>query len=104
MITRIRTEAELAQFNQKAYRGVIKASASWCGPCRRIAPAYEHLSSAYPALWFAEFDVDTLPAVTDRLNTTTIPTFYFFQQGRVVRQLKGSSVADLQKAVAEFAQ
>lgn len=39
---------------------VANFSASWCGPCRMIAPLYKELSQKYPSLMFLTIDVDEL--------------------------------------------
>lgn len=39
---------------------MVNFSASWCGPCRLIAPYYCELSEKYPALTFLTIDVDEL--------------------------------------------
>ncbi|OVA17312.1 Translation initiation factor IF2/IF5 [Macleaya cordata] len=41
---------------------VANFSASWCGPCRMLAPLYGELSEKYPTLMFLTIDVDELPA------------------------------------------
>ncbi|KAI7990160.1 Thioredoxin H9 [Camellia lanceoleosa] len=42
---------------------VANFSASWCGPCRVIAPFYSELSHKYPVLMFLFVDVDELTQV-----------------------------------------
>ncbi|KAG6478215.1 hypothetical protein ZIOFF_061650 [Zingiber officinale] len=39
---------------------VANFSATWCGPCRLMAPVYTELSEKYPALMFLTIDVDEL--------------------------------------------
>merc|ERR1712093_586196 len=42
---------------------VVDFAASWCGPCKRIAPVYEALSDEHTGIEFLQVDVDTLPEV-----------------------------------------
>lgn len=42
---------------------VANFSASWCGPCRVIAPLYAELSEKYPSLMFLTIDVDKLMVI-----------------------------------------
>lgn len=45
-------------------------SATWCGPCKVIAPFYRELSEKYPSLMFVVVDVDELP-VSDKIILCT---------------------------------
>ena len=56
-----------------------------------------------PPPWFGEFDVDKAADVTKFYNTESMPTFYFIEQGRVMRIVTGANRQDLQRAVANFA-
>jgi thiol-disulfide isomerase/thioredoxin len=42
---------------------VANFSASWCGPCRVIAPVYAEMSQTYPQLMFLTIDVDDLMVI-----------------------------------------
>ena len=101
-ISEIHNYASLAEFTRKAHRCVLKASASWCRPCKAIAPFYASLSVNYPALWFGEFDVDEAADVAKFYKTESMPTFYFIEQGRVVQTVSGANRQDLLRAVSNF--
>lgn len=102
MITTIQNRNDLNKFNQQAYRCVLKASASWCRPCKDIAPFYQQLSNNFAALWFGQFDVDQAADVASLYNVQAMPTFLLIQQGQVLQVLKGPSRNELQRAVAAF--
>lgn len=72
--------------------------ATWCGPCRRLAPVVEQLATEYAgALRVAKVDVDAQPEVAQRYGIQSIPTLLFFKRGAVVDQAVGA----LPKAVLE---
>ncbi len=102
MITTLRNYAELSQFSDAHFRFVLKATASWCKPCKEIAPLFQMLSSAHAALWYAEFDVDKAKDIGDFYKIEAMPTFLFIEQGQIKQTLKGPSRAQLQGAVAAF--
>jgi len=66
--------------------------ATWCGPCRMIAPVIEELASDFDGrAKIAKLDVDTNPQVASSLGVRSIPTLLFFKDGRVVDQLVGAA-------------
>jgi len=66
--------------------------ATWCGPCRAIAPIIEELAGEYEGrAKIAKLDVDEHQAVASRFNVRSIPTLLFFQNGKVVEQIVGST-------------
>jgi thioredoxin 1 len=66
--------------------------ATWCGPCRAIAPVIEELASEYNGkVKIAKLDVDENGATASRFNIRSIPTLLFFNNGQVVDQIVGSA-------------
>jgi thioredoxin 1 len=66
--------------------------ATWCGPCRAIAPIIEELAGQYEGrVKIAKLDVDENQATASRFNVRSIPTLLFFQNGKVVEQIVGSA-------------
>ena len=65
--------------------------ATWCGPCRAVAPVLEELSGQYDGkLKIVKLDTDANPQTTARYGITSIPTMYVFQDGEVVKTLVGA--------------
>ncbi|XP_056847400.1 thioredoxin H2 [Raphanus sativus] len=63
-------------------------SASWCGPCRMIEPAFIAMSAKFTDVEFVKLDVDELPDVAKEFNVTGMPTFVLVKNGK--ERLKGS--------------
>jgi len=75
--------------------------ATWCGPCRAIAPIVEELATEYTGkVRVGKMDVDRNSATPMRYKVTGIPTLLVFKNGQVVEQLVGyKSKDDIQKAL-----
>jgi thioredoxin 1 len=64
--------------------------ATWCGPCRAIAPIVEELAKEYQGkIKIGKMDVDSNSATPMRYKVTGIPTLLIFKGGQVVEQLVG---------------
>jgi thioredoxin 1 len=66
--------------------------ATWCGPCRIIAPVVEQLADEYAdkGLRVGKLDVDQNPSTAARYGVRSIPTVLFFKDGEVVDRLVGA--------------
>ena len=72
--------------------------ASWCGPCRMMAPIVEELAKDYDGrVKFGKVDVDAEPALAMQYGVSSIPTLILFRNGEAV---KGSVGVQPKEAVA----
>ena len=66
--------------------------ATWCGPCRIIAPVIEELAADFEGkAVVGKVDVDHNPQVAMNFGIRSIPTLLFFKNGQVVDQLVGTA-------------
>jgi thioredoxin 1 len=64
--------------------------ATWCGPCRAIAPIVDELAHEYEGkVKVGKMDVDRNSATPMRYKVTGIPTLLVFKGGQVVEQIVG---------------
>lgn len=80
---------------------VIDFSATWCGPCKMIAPLFQELSEAYmpDGVVFLKIDVDENPDTAAKYAVSAMPTFIFIKGGTVVDRLMGANPARLQELI-----
>lgn len=65
--------------------------ATWCGPCKIIAPVVEELANEYAGrVTFAKVNTDENPDLASRFNIRGIPTLIFFKDGKQIDQVVGA--------------
>lgn len=65
--------------------------ATWCGPCKIVAPVVEELAKEYAGkAIFAKVNTDENPDLASRYNIRGIPTLMFFKEGKVLDQVVGA--------------
>ncbi|MBC7671785.1 MAG: thioredoxin [Polaromonas sp.] len=85
-----------ADFEEKVEKGsgltVVDFWATWCGPCRMIAPILDQLAIEYAdkGVNVAKLDVDANIKTASRFNVRSIPMLLFFKDGKVVDQIVGA--------------
>ncbi|KAI7996665.1 hypothetical protein LOK49_LG10G02442 [Camellia lanceoleosa] len=82
---------------------VANFSATWCGPCKVIAPFYCELSEKYPSLMYLTVDVDELAEFSTSWDIKATPTFFFLRDGQQVDKLVGANKPELQKKIIAIA-
>ena len=68
---------------------VIRFSASWCGPCKMLAPTFEQLETEFENVEFETVDIDENRDMVVDYNIRTVPTVVIEQNGHVLERLVG---------------
>ncbi|MDQ3696923.1 MAG: thioredoxin [Gemmatimonadota bacterium] len=70
---------------------VVDFWATWCGPCRMIAPMVEQLAAEYQGkAKVVKLDVDSNQQTAIKYNVRSIPSLLFFKGGHVVDTVIGA--------------
>jgi len=65
--------------------------ASWCGPCRMVAPLLEEIATEHgEKLTVAKMDIDANPSTPRNYQIMSIPTMILFSGGKPVKQIVGA--------------
>ncbi|KAL1815759.1 hypothetical protein DCAR_0520269 [Daucus carota subsp. sativus] len=100
----------LDEWNQLMQKGkdsnklvVVDFTASWCGPCRIIAPVFSEFAKKIPNVLFLKVDVDELETVAKEWSIEAMPTFIFVKDGKLVDKVVGAKKEDLHQAILKNA-
>ncbi|CAL2273957.1 unnamed protein product [Prunus armeniaca] len=92
---------QLQKGNDSKKLMVIDFTASWCGPCRFIAPFLAELAKKLPNVIFVKVDVDELKSVAQDWAVEAMPTFMFLKEGKIVDKVVGAKKDELQQTIAK---
>lgn len=84
-----------AEFNEKVLGGTGKVLvdffATWCGPCRMIAPAIEEIAVEKAGeVEVYKIDIDKSPDIAQQFGIRGVPTLMVFEGGKPVSQMVGA--------------
>ena len=63
--------------------------ASWCGPCKRLAPTLEEVAAESRGARVVKVNVDDSPELAERYDIHSMPSLLVFKNGRVMAREKG---------------
>lgn len=97
-------ESILSSSSNTMHPIVIKMTASWCAPCKRIDPSYVLLARKYAKeMSFYRIDVDELEDLSETLEVDLMPSFLIFKDGKEIDRVKGANVRALEDMAAKYA-
>lgn len=81
---------------------VVDFTATWCGPCKMIAPTFESFSNSPEFMGkavFVKVDVDEANDVAVKYQVNSMPTFLFIRDSKVLERFSGASVEKLKSTI-----
>ncbi|MGF1535397.1 MAG: thioredoxin [Elainellaceae cyanobacterium] len=88
--TYIKDEAEFETLLTSESVFVVDCTATWCGPCRLVAPLIDRLAEEYgDRAKVFKLDLDENKEIAKRYSIRSIPAVMFFKQGDVAETLVG---------------
>lgn len=86
------TDSNYAEVLAQGLPLVIDFSATWCGPCKKIAPLIEELAAEYDGkVNIYKCDVDDNDTLTSKYGIRNVPTVLFIKDGEVVDKHVGAA-------------
>jgi len=100
-VKHIQTAEEFNEHLKSDKLVIVDYFATWCGPCKAIAPIYANLSEEFSNALFLKVDVDKLKEVAREQQVKCMPTFKAYKNGTAVGSLEGADVNGLKKLVTD---
>ena len=88
----------MKQINEKAFNELVLGKggitvvdffATWCGPCRMLAPVMDNAANELTDVTFFKVDVDENELLAGKYNISSIPCLILFKDGKAVDRLLG---------------
>lgn len=102
MVSELNTDTlqEEIQNNEKV---IVQYSAGWCGNCRIMKPKFKKMSSENENMHFLMVDAEKNPNSRKLANVSNLPTFAFFKNGELVKEVQTNKTDVLLNFVDEAA-
>ena len=81
---------------------VIDFFATWCGPCKAIAPHFESMAKEFKDVIFVKIDGDKNRAGLSSFNVKAFPTFQFYRNNAKVDEFSGANLNRLRATVQQL--
>ena len=82
---------------------VIDFHATWCGPCKKIAPDYTKLAKKYGKhILFMKCDVDEVQELSDVFSIESLPTFVFGYNKNIIDKFEGANLKKVEVKINEY--
>lgn len=101
-IKQLNTLPELQSAISSKQLSVVDFYATWCGPCKAIAPQLEKMNTEYENVNFYKVDVDESPEVAGYCGVSAMPTFIMFKDGKGLGKIVGADPRGLKQGIEDF--
>jgi thioredoxin 1 len=100
----LKTIEEFNKLKKSDKLTVIDFYADWCNPCKQIAPKYFNISNddKYKTVQFCKCDADEGDEILDYCEVSSLPTFHFYKNDKLINEFSGPNYDLLIKYLDEY--
>ncbi|KAL4557340.1 hypothetical protein LXL04_035515 [Taraxacum kok-saghyz] len=99
----IELETRLTASSKSNQLVILYFTATWCGPCRFMAPVYAKMAEKYKKVVFLKMDIDEVRDVAAKWNISSVPCFFFTKNGKEIDKVVGADKTSLESKIAKYA-
>ena len=81
---------------------ILDFYATWCGPCKRVAPVYIELAGYFQSISFFKVDVEEAQTLSEEFSIESLPTFVLMHNGKIVKRIEGANIDAVLSALKEL--
>ena len=85
------TPAQIAQLQSEGKKILVQYTATWCGPCRALAPRLSNLSNKYTDVTFVKVDIEENMESAQELMISTVPTIMIYNGNTLINRSVGAN-------------
>ena len=89
MVKEITKEEFESKVLRNSKHAIVDLWASWCGPCRMLAPVLEELEGELKEADFFKLDTEKYADIASQLGVMSIPTLIIFKGGSEIGRISG---------------
>ncbi|KAL4744783.1 hypothetical protein BDW72DRAFT_187866 [Aspergillus terricola var. indicus] len=79
---------------------VVDFFATWCGPCKAVAPVVGKFSETYTGVKFLQVDVDKARSIAQEHQIRAMPTFVLYKDGKPLdKRVVGGNMKELEEGI-----
>ena len=82
-----------SEFDEKVLKSekpvLVDFYATWCGPCKMVAPVLEEIAEEHPEYLIAKVNVDEEPELAREFQITSIPAIFVIREGEIADKVVG---------------
>jgi thioredoxin 1 len=79
---------------------IVDFFATWCGPCKTLAPQLDQMARENPQVCFLKIDVDEADDIASEYGISAMPTVHIFNTGKIAKTVVGVNPSVIQHYIS----